>query len=127
MGFFSRVFGRKASGASSPSSGGSHAVLLSIRLGNDEFGEEGEVEAMHALQDLLGDAVTRTRVGELDGDEFGGGTCTVYMYGPDADRLWDAIAPVLEKHTFRKGSVATKRYGEPGEGREETINLHWEG
>lgn len=126
MSFWKRLFGGGKNPAAS-SAGSQHAVLLNIRLGNDEFGDEGEVEAMHTLQDQLEKVVTKARAGELDGDEFGAGMCTIFFYGPDADRLWDALAPVLEKHPFRKGSHATKRYGEPGVGREETIDLHWEG
>lgn len=123
MGFFKRLFAAKQPAPKGPE----HALLLSIRLGNDEFGEPGEVEAMHELQDELSAAIARAKAGELDGDELGAGVCTIYMYGPDADRLWNAVAPVLEKHTFRHGSEAVKRFGAPGEAREEKINLHWEG
>ncbi len=38
------------------------------------------------------------------------------MYGPDADRLFGAIAPVLRSTAFMAGAVMTKRYGPPGAG-----------
>ena len=38
---------------------------------------------------------------------------TLYMYGPDADRLFAAIKPALEACAFMKGAVAKLRYGPP--------------
>jgi hypothetical protein len=60
------------------------------------------------------------------GDEWGEGACTIYMYGPSADHLWEAIAPVLEKRPFPKGSYARRRYGPPGT-REDRVDLMWAG
>lgn len=88
--------------------------------------DEESVFAMHALQDRLAEAIVAAGAGELDGDEFGEGVCTVYLYGPDAARLWEAIAPVLEIEPFLEGSVAIKRFGAPGS-REERVDLTWRG
>lgn len=130
MGIFSKLFGGRDTG---PSDGGSpggveHAVLLKLVYPTDETGMPARehVEAMHALQDRLIEAIKGGDAGELDGDEFGEGVCTVYMYGASADRLWHAIAPVLETERFTEGSHAIKRFGEPG-AREERIDLAWDG
>jgi hypothetical protein len=53
-------------------------------------------------------------MGEYDGNEIGGGTFTIYMYGSSAARLWDVAAPVLKTLPPPAGSYAIKRYGEPG-------------
>lgn len=101
-----------------------HALLLRIvyDIGGQGLPGNDTVVSLHALQDRLVEAILNAAVGELDGDEFGGGACTVCCYGPDADRLWDAVAPVLEAESFAQGSVAVKRYGPPG-AREETVEL----
>jgi hypothetical protein len=123
MGFFSRLFGNNNP---QPANTEEHALLLTFPLPN-EFPSEAELSTYHALQDELSAAIESAEAGELDGDEFGGNQCVIYMYGPDADRLFDAVAPVLEKHPFPKGSTALKRYGGPDCGKSETVNLHWEG
>lgn len=84
---------------------------------------------MHALQDELERAVQEANAGILDGDEFGGGECVVYLYGPNAQVLWDAIEPVLEKRPFRKGSYATLRFGpaDADDAPQERIDLRWDG
>jgi hypothetical protein len=125
MGFFSRLFGSKQP-APQPPDQDEHALLLTFPL-PAEFPSEAELNTYHALQGELSAAIDSAQAGELDGDEFGGHQCVIYMYGPDADRLFDAVAPVLEKHPFPKGSTALKRYGGPDCGRSETVNLHWEG
>src|SRR6185295_11835054 len=131
MGLLSKLFGGKGAPPPPPPGGESskppeHAVILHIRLGNDEFGTPDEVASMHALEDELASAIKRARAGEHDGDEFGQGECVIYCYGPDADKLWNAVAPVLEPMTFRAGSYVVRRYGPPGS-REDRIDLHWEG
>ncbi len=107
--------------------GEEHAVLLHIRLGDDAFGLPGETDQCHALQDELRAAIEESATGMVDGDEFGDGKCVIYMYGPNADALWDSIAPVLEKKPFRKSSYAIKRYGGPDCTKQERINLHRDG
>jgi hypothetical protein len=90
-----------------------HAVLVRIKLTDDQFGAPAERNAIHELADRLRDAIARAGVGEYDGDEFGGGQCTFYMYGPDADRLFGAIEPSLRTFKFAPGSTATRRFGGP--------------
>jgi hypothetical protein len=103
-------------------------VLLKIvyNASGQGLADNATVVSLHALQDRLLEAIENAAAGQLDGDEFGEGTCTIYCYGPDADRLWDAVAPILETEPFPEGSVAVKRYGPPG-AREETVDLAWGG
>lgn len=140
MGFLQRLLGKgddvsgkaptsgraSASAAAPPTE---HAVILTITLTDDAFGTPQERTRLHAIQDELAAAMRRASAGELDGDEFGEGVCTIYSYGSDADRLWDAIAPVLAKHPFPPGSRAVKRYGRADDdrARQEQIDLAWDG
>jgi hypothetical protein len=91
-----------------------HAVLVHLELSDSAFGTPNERAAIYKLSDDLAGAIERAGVGDFDGDEFGGGTCVLYMYGPDADRLWDAVAPTLRASPSTTGGHAIKRYGEPG-------------
>ncbi len=102
-----------------------HAVIIQLKLSDDGFGSSEERESMHALQDELTTEIEKNSAGELDGDEFGGGTCTIYTYGPDADQLYAAMEPVLRKSKLSVGAVVTKRYGEAGDddAHEEEIKL----
>lgn len=122
MGFFARVFGKQPEPQRDPE----HAVLLHFRL-ESTWPSTQEVDRYHALEERLEEAVKDARAGELDGDEFGEGECVVFLYGPDAEALWKAVMPVLEKEPFPKGSFAIKRFGGPDCGQEERINLAWEG
>jgi hypothetical protein len=38
---------------------------------------------------------------------------TLYMYGQDADRLFEAVRPILKAATFMVGAKVRKRYGPP--------------
>src|SRR5882672_412205 len=71
-----------------------HAVLVHLKLSDADQGREDEREEIHRWSDKLEQAILAAKAGEFDGDEFGGGECTLYMYGPDADALFAAIQPL---------------------------------
>jgi hypothetical protein len=121
MGFFQKLFG-KPSGERQASEPEQHAVLLHLRLAG-VWPAEGEAARFHELQDRLMEAIDRAGVGELDGDEFGEGECVVYMYGPNADRLWAAFAPVLKGEPLARGGFAVLRYGGVECGNERRVEL----
>ena len=95
-----------------------HAVIVRFNYGSVDL------EPLFALEDKLKDAIESTGTGEYDGNEIvtDGSRGTLYMYGPDADQLFEAIRPALESSIFMRGAVATKRYGPPADGiRESTV------
>ena len=98
------------------------AVLFYLKLSDDKFGESEEREAIFKLEDELEKKIASAKVGEYDGHEFGKGFATFYMYGPDADKLFDAVKDSIRKHKPRAGSYIIKRYGKPGD-KEERVNL----
>ena len=112
VGFFDRLLGRKPDAPLPPSEGDEHAVLIHVMLAGTSP-TEAEMAISHALQDELIEAVEASRSGMLDGDEWGGGECTIYMYGRNADTLWTTIEPVMQRHVFPRGSYVEKRYGGP--------------
>ena len=49
----------------------------------------------------------------MDGNEIGEGECTLFMYGPDADKLFGAIERPLRAARIAKGGSVEKHYGDP--------------
>jgi hypothetical protein len=98
---------KKDSGMKSPE----HAVLVYIKLSDDKMGSEKERNDCHALEDRMERSIKTKQAGELDGDEFGEGFCTLYLYGSDADALFNAVESDLMAASLLAGSYAIKRYG----------------
>ena len=89
-----------------------HAVVVYFPLSDDSFGTDAEFDTMALLSADLTAAIEGAGVGEFDGNELGGGECKLFMYGPDADRLFAAALPVLSKSTIVRGGYVLKRYGD---------------
>lgn len=45
--------------------------------------------------------------------------------GDDVERMWEKLAPAIERHPFPRGSHAVKRDGLSGD--EECVSIEWEG
>ncbi|MGJ4913301.1 hypothetical protein ACQR10_06275 [Bradyrhizobium sp. HKCCYLRH2060] len=88
------------------------AVIAYIPLREDPFGSERECVEIGELAAQLQHAIDHHGVGEFDGDEFGGGRCVLFMYAPDADRLFGVIAPILAAAPVARGGFVIRRYGE---------------
>ena len=106
MGIFSKFFGKEEPAMPEDSQ---HAVIVSFQYGSTDlqpaFDLEGQLES----------AIIAADVGEFDGDLFAedGSEGFFYMYGPDADKLYEAIRPVLESSSLMKGAVVKLQYGPP--------------
>lgn len=92
------------------------AVIVELRYG------QRDLTRLHALEDRLDQAITEAGVGQFDGDEVAadGSSATLYAYGPDADRLFATMRPILEGAPFARGATVTLRYGIWHEGMRET-------
>lgn len=66
------------------------------------------------IEDPITEAIERAGVGEFDGHAIGPAEATLYMWGPDADALWEAIESAVRRSTLGPGSYAIRRYGPPG-------------
>ncbi len=113
MTFFTRLFARNKSP--------DQAVLVHL----DGMGLADAVYEEHDLatiEDQLSEALTREGTGELDGNEIGQGETTLFMYGPDAERLFRTVEPLLRAYPLCKGSRVVIRAGEPG-AREREVKL----
>jgi len=87
------------------------AVIVNVPLRGARRGAVSLTE----LGDRLAELVDAAGVGEFDGDLIGEDLGVLYLYGPDADRLWDAIEGEVESASLPGGSYVVKRYGDPGD------------
>ena len=83
------------------------AVIVHFHYGSTDLSR------LFALEDRLGDAIAAAKAGEMDGHEIAvdGSDGIYYMYGPDADRLFSVVLPVLKSSDFMKGAEVRRRYG----------------
>ncbi len=116
MGFFSKLWRHTptAERQATRRSAAEHAVLVFVKLSDEGFGTQEERARCFELEEKLMSAVERGTAGAYDGNEFGGGFFTAFVYGPDADRLFVAMEETLRGWPLPAGSYAMKRYGEPG-------------
>lgn len=94
-----------------------HAVIVHFNYGSTDL------QPLFALEDKLEQAISAADAGEFDGNEVAtdGSDGYLYMYGPDADKLFAAVEPVLKSSSFMGGAIVTKRYGPPEDGVRESI------
>jgi hypothetical protein len=82
---------------------------------------DSDLSALFALEAALTEAIDTAGAGEFDGNEVGEGQAILYMYGPDADALYQAILPVLKDSRLLSTGVAIRRYGPPEDGVREVL------
>lgn len=94
-----------------------HAVIVHFNYGSTDL------QLLFALEDKLEHAISAANAGEFDGNEVAtdGSDSYLYMYGPDADKLFAVVEPVLKNSSFLGGAAVTKRYGPPEDGIRETV------
>ncbi|MGH3545906.1 MAG: hypothetical protein ACRDPW_08270 [Mycobacteriales bacterium] len=83
-------------------------VRFALRGGPE--GTATDTNSVSLLEERLQIAIAHSRVGEFDGSELGKGEIFLYAYGPDADKLFAAMRPVLASFGVRPGQ-ALLRYG----------------
>ena len=96
-----------------------HALIVSFNLNSKHGCSTSEQEEIRKLCSQLEQAINSNSVGEYDGHEFGRDECKLYMYGPNVDALFAAVAPILRTFAISRGVSITKRYGEAGTGADE--------
>ncbi|MFD7706766.1 hypothetical protein [Streptomyces sp. NPDC059786] len=89
--------------------GEEQAVVAHLRLAGEQFGDADQRKLVYEAQRAMAAATEEADVGEVDGNEFGGGEAVVYAYGSDADALFEVMEPILRGLPFRPAHVVLRR------------------
>jgi hypothetical protein len=99
-----------------------HAVFVHLNFPVGALDSEHKLDAVFELEDIFKETLETSGVGDFDGDEFCEGpvetSVTFFMYGPDANKIYQVVLPILMRLPSLLGSYITKRYG--GLGAKET-------
>ncbi len=117
MGLFDKL--QKNNGGPKPAAM-EHAVIVQFNY------MPATLDELFGLEDQLEKAIVAADAGEFDGNEVAldGRDTLLYMYGPDADKLYSAIEPVLLMWEALSEARVLLRYGPPGiDTRQKTVVL----
>ena len=92
-----------------------HSIIVTFYNFAEKFWieEHRPLDPLFDLEDEILERLDGKDVGELDGHEIcvDGSDGVLFLYGPDADALYEAIEPVLRASKVTQGGHATLRYG----------------
>lgn len=91
-----------------------HAVIVHAPLSDKNFGSKADFDHYVAVEEKLIAAIEGSKAGEYDGNEVGQGEFVFYMYGSDADRLFQVVERILREDVRTSQGYAIVRYGSPG-------------
>ncbi len=97
-----------------------HAVILHLDLRPPSPDAETARTRIADLTTELGRVVAKARAGEVEPPLGEGDRTVICIYGPNADRILEAILPVLRAIELTPDSHAISRHGEPGAPEERT-------
>lgn len=120
MGFLNRIFGSKKNESVNNQTEVEHAVIVQF-----DYGIEG-MEELYKLRDRLESIIEENQLGEYDGHEMATDYSDgfLYMYGPNAETLFNGIKDTLEQADFMNGAKAKLRFGPPEDGvKEITVEI----
>ena len=112
MGILGRLFGTKQTPTNAVPAV-EQAVLIHLN-GTDLDQQIYEKYDSSTLEDQLAQAVQTSGLGEFDGNEVGPTTTTLYLYGPDAEKIFSRIEPILRGYPLCERAEVVIRLGKPG-------------
>lgn len=110
MGLFNRLFGKMAPPAKSKPI--EQALIVHFDYG------QADLEPLFEQSRRLADVLERAGAGKYDGHEIAVSLADGfhYMYGPDADHLFEVAEPVFRATPWFKRAEMTRRYGPAEDG-----------
>ena len=115
MSFLAKLFGSKTTQDSSE-----QAVI--VRLDGQSLPQAVYDECdLSTIEDQLIEIIENNNAGEFDGNEVGEGGATLYMYSPDAERLFSLVEEALRAYPLCAGARVTVRKGPPGSPEREVV------
>jgi hypothetical protein len=88
-----------------------HSVIIYFNYGLSEL------DALYDLDIELDRVIKKEKVGVYDYHEItmNDSDGSLYMYGANAENLFKAVKPILDKTEFIRGAVAVLRFGPAGQ------------
>ncbi len=107
MGLFSKLFGSKGNGSQRPRD---HEIVVHFSYGSTNF------QHVYALEDQIRTVINDAHVGGYDGHDIAqdGSKVSLHMYGPDAEKLYGVISPLLAESLLMHGATVTLWFGPQG-------------
>ena len=78
-------------------------LLVVLKLSNKQMGTHQERQEIEQFAEQLEATITGAGVGEYDGEEIGGGECTLFFCGPDIEKLLTVLRPLLKRSPLCRG------------------------
>jgi hypothetical protein len=96
-----------------------HAVIVQFDYAADSL------DALYEVEGKLEAAISAAGVGEFDGNEIAVDLSdgSLYMYGPDAEALFDVVRPILASSQCLRNTRVTLRFGPPEDGVRERVDV----
>ncbi len=85
-------------------------LILTVHLGAEAQGQVTPPDLV-ALEASLADALAATHAGQVVAHQVAFGQYQLVLRGPDADRLWAALAPLLRASARSEKAKVVKRIG----------------
>ncbi|SKU75376.1 Uncharacterised protein [Mycobacteroides abscessus subsp. massiliense] len=82
-----------------------------------EWDIEPPLDFIFEAEDQLSQAISSGELGEVDGNEVGNGTATIYLYGPSCESIWKAIEPIARQLSPRPARALIRPGGPEAEPR----------
>lgn len=90
------------------------SVLLCFQFPRGKLDTDQAFNALMEYEDVLRDIMDITELGDVDGHEFCEGdeehSITFFLYGKEADKIYDAVLPTIAYIPFSEGSYILKQY-----------------
>src|SRR3990172_475221 len=115
MGFLNGLLGLRAPAPATPapSQKGEEQGLF-VHIGPDDgiTAEELQTHDLATIEDRLSEILEDQGLGTVDGNNIGmDGTATLYLYGPDAERMFRAVEPALRDYPLTRRARVEIRAG----------------
>ena len=111
MGLLARLFGRKPPAPKSESAQQAVFVYLDGRRLPSEVYAQYDLAT---IEDELIEIIRRDHLGAFDGNEVRDATTVLFMYGPNAERLYAGIEQTLRNYPLCQRARVVIRKGGPG-------------
>jgi hypothetical protein len=114
------MFGARLSASEAAARVPEQAVIVYFDYGNTDW------KPFFAFEKTLKDEITKAGVGDYDGNELAvdGSDGRLYMYGPDADKLFAVVRPILLSSALLRNINVTLRYGSVDDKLARTVKIH---